>query len=146
MSVTLVPSSARTTTGTSGALDKAITGRGRATAAIFWLSITADESTGSDVLEVFLQHSLDGGSTWQDFAAFDPAAGNAGNAGLVQQLQWVRNTNDTEAQGAQMGAQSAGTVDNGPIGPDIRVYWAITDASGSASFTFEVSGRFELDR
>ena len=146
MSVTLVSSSARTTTGNSGSLDKAITGRGRATAAIFWLSITADESTGADALEVFVQHSLDGGTTWQDFAAFDPAPGDAGNAGFVQQLQWVRNTNDTEAQPAQVGAQGAGTVDNGPIGPDIRVYWAITDASGSASFTFDVSGRFELDR
>ena len=115
-----------------------------AKAASFWLSVTADESTTADKLNVWLQSSQDGGTTWQDFGRFTEQAGDVGSTGLVQILKWVRGTNETEATTPTDAGTgfTEGSVINGPIGPKVRAKSTVTDDSTSAAFTYAVAAQF----
>ena len=141
MTVTLVASAAITASGNGGTLAKDY---GNAKAATFYLTISADESTAADRLNVYIQSSFDGGTTLQDFASFTQAAGNDANAGFVEQLSWVRDTNDNEQQLATDAGLTAGNVENGPVGNQWRVKWVVIDDSGSASFTTKVDARISV--
>ena len=138
MSLVLVASAAKTASGNSGTLARDY---GNARAATFYLSITADESTAADTLNVYIQSSFDSGTTWQDFVSFTQAVGDTGNAGFVEQMSWVRETNDNEQQTVKDGALTHGNVENGPCGSLWRVKWVIVDDSASASFTLSVRAR-----
>lgn len=110
---------------------------GLARAGKFVLSITADESTASDKLNVWIQHSPDG-TYWQDLARFAEQSGNAGATTIVGTLNWVSETNETEAQTTSDGSLGASAVVNGPMWPYLRVKYTITDDSTNAAFTFTV--------
>lgn len=132
--LTLLTAAAVSTSSTSTAIQAQAS---RALAAKFILTVTADESTGSDKLDVWVQHSPDG-TYWQDLGAFAQQSGNAGSTTIVGTLNWVRVTNETEAQTTSDGSLAASNVVNGPIWNSLRVKYAVTNASASAAFTFTV--------
>lgn len=102
-------SAARTTTGTSTAFDT-----GDLISLLAALDITAASGT-TPTLDVKLQTSFDGGSTWVDVASFAQA---------------------TNASGDQTKLFSG-------VGPSCR--WSWTIAGTTPSFTFSIASKFNRD-
>lgn len=109
--------------------------------AVFYLIVTASSAPTS--LDVYLQHSLDAGATWIDFAHFTQV-GVATTA--FQALQWTRKQTDgtagTDVIGAGDGVLAAAKVINGPIIANyFRAKWVIT----GTSYTFSMSAVIDRD-
>lgn len=127
--VTLATASAVDSTST-GTTAKRLPGWARAFA--FTLDLTVDESTASDLLDVFVQTKLDG-TNWTDVVHFTQHAGNAGAKRYIEKV-----AASPAFAGFEVGtALGAGAVRD-LIGDDWRVRYTITDDSGSAAFTFTV--------
>lgn len=86
-------------------------------------------------LNLYVQHSLDGGTTWDDFISFL----QVGAVGTARQIaQWNRDAVSASAvHAASDAALTAGTVINGPVGDDWRLKWVIV----GTSYTFSVVAR-----
>jgi len=140
---TLLASAARTSSGTAAiSLTRDFS---EAISAALLLDVTVDESTAADRLNVYVQHSLDGGTTYDDIGHFTEHAGNGG--AKQYRMQWVRDITPTDPERLIAAASlGAGVVQAGPVGPDWRIQWAVTDDSGSASFTFSVKGQINRSR
>lgn len=136
---TLLASAAQTASGTQeiAAIDAP-------QAAVFLLDLTAAATDGTDTLNVYIQRSIDGGTTWRDvvsFAQFDGTASAAKHEALWT-LQGV--TPDNEIGAVNDGALAAGNVDQGcMLAPDLRVKWVIAGAPGP-SFSFSVKAKFQI--
>lgn len=105
-------------------------------AAVFELSVTAGTSAGTDTLNAYLQYTLDGGVSWQDFASFVQVLGN-GTFPLASYLQYATDQTTTGATVTHSdGALAAGTVVKGPIGSPWRV--KLVQAGTTAQFTVAV--------
>ena len=126
---TLVASAARTATGNSGALSLTL----EPDAAMIAVDVTV--ASASDTLDIYVQTSHDGGTTWTDFMHFTQLV-----AVIKKIMAWSskpdgnQNRADLTSGAAVL---AAATVLNGPIVPtQVRVAWVITGTS--PSFTFEV--------
>ncbi len=136
----LLASAARVASGNSGNL----VGYAPYTSATFTLTISADESTSADLLDVYIQRLLPDNTTYEDIVHFTQALGNAGNTG-------VQDIADVYA-GASAGIFDAtpndGTMAVGVAdlqwGDVLRVKWVIVDDSASASFTFKIDANFRV--
>ena len=137
--ITLVPSAARTASGTQAVT---INAPNLYDSAVFLLSITAAATDVGDTLDVYLQHSPDGGTTYDDFAHFTQVLGNGGaKKYLASWAHWV--TAESEMKAPADGGLAAGVL-QGPVGSTWRIKWVVVDAgTANASFTFSVtmSGR-----
>lgn len=100
----------------------------------FVLDVTADESTAADKLDVFVQTKLDG-TNWVDVVHFTQHDGNVGAARYVMKI----SAHIAEA-GFEVGSALAENTVRHLMGDEWRARWAITDDSGSASYTFSVAG------
>lgn len=132
---------ARTASGTSNAVALSAPLNRWLSGAAFHLSVSAAATEVGDLLDVFLQHSVDGGTTYTDFVRFTQVVGND-SVPKNFYAHWVGLMTPTTAQhAAQDGAMTAG-VNQGPIGDIIRVKWVVTAATttGNESFTFGVYG------
>lgn len=135
--VTISASSAKTTSGNSGVIKSF-----RADAAQFILNVTA--SSTPTTLDIYLQHSTDGGTTWFDFAHFAQVGAVATN---IQALTWSRRTtpNITATQAVVAtgdAALAAGVVINGPIFDNVfRAKWVIV----GTSYTFSLIACTDAD-
>jgi len=127
---TLLASDARTTTSTGEA---AVRLAGMVRAFAFTLDVTADESTGLDTLDVFVQTKADG-SNWTDVVHFPQ---HVGNAGLKRYIEKV--IAGPAFAGFEVGTALAAGEVRDMLGDDWRVRFEINDDSGSASFTFSVT-------
>lgn len=130
----LVPSAART----EGTGTKELPARFSAIAGVFLLNVTAAATEVGDTLDVYLQHSVDGGTTWNDFVHFTQVLGNGG----AKKFEAVWNAlmaPETELAAPGDAALAAG-VKQGPIGDKIRAKWVVVEANANAnaSFTFSV--------
>lgn len=135
---TLVSSAARTVSGNSGVL--AVPAQpGLINAGIFLLDVTAAATEAGDTLDVYIQSSIDGGTTWDDFVHFTQVIGTGGARKHL--AHWTRLVAPTTAMKAPQDAALAVGVQQGPIGPVWRVKWVVVDVvtGGNASFTFSVS-------
>jgi len=102
----------------------------------FLLNVTAAATAAGDTLDVYVQASCDGGTTWDDFVHFTQVLGNGGAKKYL--ARWQGMIAPTTAQAApQDGALAAG-VAAGPHGSVWRVKWVVVSAS-APSFTFSVS-------
>lgn len=137
MSLSLVASAARTSSNNSGALTPFGQKVGRLKAALFFLSVTAAATESSDTLDVYVQHSPDDGTTWDDFIHFTQVLGNGGAKKFI--ASWTRDvTPESELKAPADGSLAAGVL-QGPIAPTIRVKWVIVDSgTQNASFTFSL--------
>ncbi len=132
----LVASAARTANGNSGALY--LTHASGMRAAAFLLNVTAAATDAGDTLDVYVQHSSDGGTTYDDFIHFTQVLGNGGAKKFV--AHWVGTIAPTSALHAPADAALAAGVNQGPIGDTLRVKWVIVDAgTANVSFTFSVT-------
>jgi hypothetical protein len=102
------------------------------------LVVSAAGTGAGDTLNVYVQHSVDGGSTYDDFISFTQVLGNGGTKRF--EAQWVRDAiPNTPLRAASDGALSPGVI-LGPVGDNWRIKWVIVDGS-SASFTFALEAR-----
>lgn len=134
MATTLVASAARTASGNSGAL----TPFSRSPkAVVFLLTVSAAATDASDTLDVYIQHSPDGGTTYDDFVHFTQVLGNGGAKKYI--ATWFRDITPESDMKAPADTALAAGVLQGPIGSTLRVKWVVVD-SGNAdqSFTFKV--------
>lgn len=96
--------------------------------------MTAASGT-SPILNVYLQSSTNGGTTWYDFAHYSQIT-----AAKTTVMQWseLNSTNANKIDTATGdGLLASGTVINGPIvNSALRVKWSITGTT--PSFTFSV--------
>lgn len=146
----LLPSAARTTNGTwivgptdtyaagVSAVNKVVpTSRWRG--GVFLLNITAAATAASDTLDVYVQSSIDDGTTFDDFVHFTQALGNAGAKKYI--AQWiVEGTAPTTPLHAPQDAALAAGVSQGPVGVLWRIKWVAVDGGGAdTSFTFSLA-------
>ena len=133
----LLASAARIASGTSSVtLHGKLAGNLRAAA--FQLNVTAAATDVGDTLDVYIQHSTDGGSTFDDFIHFTQVLGNGGAKRIV--AHWVGILTPTTALHAAQDAAMAAGVSQGPIGETLRVKWVVVDAgTANVSFTFGVT-------
>jgi hypothetical protein len=106
--------------------------------ATFLLSVTAAATEVGDKLDVYMQSSPDGGTTYDDFLHFTQVAGNGG---AVKHLALVNfRVTPTSALHTPNDAALAVGVNQGPVSNLWRAKWVVTDAStDNASFTFSIS-------
>jgi hypothetical protein len=135
----LLASSARTASGTFTPDANLSTALARSGRAAFQLTVSAAATDVGDTLDVYLQSSLDGGTTWDDFVHFTQVLGNGGTKKFI--AAWSATITPTTALGAPADAALAAGVKQGPIGPQIRVKWVIVDADVDGSFTFGIKAQ-----
>jgi hypothetical protein len=137
--LTISASSVKSASGNSGVVQFP---DGAIDACQFLLNVTA--SNTPTTLDVYLQHSIDGGTTWYDFAHF-AQVGAVSTA--KQALTWSRRTtpNITASQAVVAtgdAALAAGVVINGPVVDNqFRAKWVIV----GTSYTFSLTGIFDKD-
>lgn len=135
MSLAILPSAVRTA---SGNLPLATAGLKpeRWDGGVFQLAVTAAATAAGDTLNVYIQHSTDNGTTWDDFVSFTQVLGNGGAKNLL--AFWTTDSTAPVANHAVAdGTLAAGTSNQGPVGDLWRVKWVIVNAS-NPSFTFAV--------
>lgn len=137
----LLSSSARTESGVSEPL-----GFGNSpSAASLQLNVTATATDVLDTLDVYVQHSVDGGDTWTDFVHFSQVVGNTGARRFS--ASWVEPSTPESSEEmviAPDAAMSAG-VRQVPVGPVWRVKWVVVDSgTDNASFTFSVHATVDV--
>lgn len=139
--LTLLASAARTAT--AGTAGTAVTGLGSYRHGTLFLDVTAAATDVGDTLDVYVQYSPDGGTTWDDYAHFSQVLGNGGTK------QYVIPFNIQGTPAAGHAPQTAGLAANSfragtDIGDRLRAYWVIVDDGGGASsFTFSLKGNFK---
>lgn len=137
--VDLLASAARTASGTftpDAAIAHSLARGGRAT---LQLTVSAAATDVGDTLDVYIQHSVDGGTTWDDFVHFTQVLGNGGAKKFL--AAWSSTITPTTALGAPADGALAAGVKQGPIGPQIRVKWVVVDADVDGSFTFGIKAQ-----
>lgn len=116
---------------------------------VFTLNVTTLSGVPSDTLSVWIQHTADGGTTWTDLLRFGNIAGTDSVANSKRFAYWSSRlapgpwvsslVADVERQ-IEDRSIAAGTVNQGPIGSQLRV--AYNYNSVTASFTFSITGFF----
>lgn len=111
----------------------------RLAAVVFSLSATAAAGTAT-TLNVYVQHSVDGGTTWDDFVSFNQIL-LADTFPEVYLAAWEQlpGTPWTPHK-AGAAALTAGSVLNGVVGSDWRVQWVL-GGTGGPSVTFSLRAR-----
>ena len=95
--------------------------------------------TGGGSLKVYFQHSVDGGTTWCDFMAYNTISSSTN---LNQMGQYVRSVADNAGASPPVntagvfaiidGSLTAGSVINGPVGDNWRLKWIVTSTFSAA--------------
>jgi hypothetical protein len=91
----------------------------------------AGGSVATGLLQLFLEDSFDGGTTWQDLVSSNTFAFGAG---AITQLFWVAGkiaTSGTQGGAAAVETLGAGIARQGPWGDRIRVREKVSGVSGS---------------
>jgi len=131
---TLVASAARTESGNSGSLTPFAATKS-IKAYLFLLTVSAAATAAGDTLDVYVQHSPDDGTTWDDFVHFTQVLGDGGAKKFIATS--MRDvTPESEIKAPADAALAAGVL-QGPISPTLRVKWVIVETD-AASFTFSV--------
>jgi len=131
---TLLASAARTASGTA-----VLTGdMTLLDAAAFLLDVTAAATEVDDTLDVYLQHSPDDGTNYDDFIHFTQILGNGGVKQII--AEWSgEQVVESEIHALADAALAAGVL-QGPKSGKWRLKWVIVNpGGGAASFTFSVS-------
>lgn len=106
-------------------------------ALLFLLKVTNADTDAGDTLNIYIQESLDGGTTWNDRVSFTQVIGTD-SASAIKAAINCEVAPETEL-GAQADASlAAGSVLQGPVAPLIRPKWIIVDGDGDATFTFGI--------
>jgi hypothetical protein len=129
--VVLQASAAKTATGTG----TAVSGMGDYRAIEFQCALTAAATASDDTLDVYVQTTLDNGTTWTDVVHFTQMLGDGGAKRYIAKIVWDAALTEFENATA-LGAAAQRSL----MGDQYRVRWAIVDANTqNASFTFSVT-------
>lgn len=106
-------------------------------AALFMLSVTAAAAAAGDTLDVWVQHSWDEGTTWDDFIHFTQVLGNGG--ALVHLCPWTLASSAPAAmhKAVTKTLTAANSPLLGPLGSQWRSQYTVVGAT--AAFTFSLS-------
>jgi len=103
------------------------------------LNVTSAAAAAGDTLDVYVQASSDGGTTWDDVAHFTQVLGNGGAKKSL--IRWQGEIAPTTAQAAPQDAALAAGVAQGPHGNLWSVKWVVVSASAPLfTFSVEASG------
>lgn len=107
-------------------------------AALVILNVTAAAAAAGDTLDVWVQHSWDDGTTFDDFIKFTQVLGNGGT--LVHLAPWSLYGGAPSAmhKAVTKTLVAGSSPILGPLGPVWRVQYT-TATAGTANFTFGVS-------
>lgn len=106
--------------------------------AVFLLNVTAAATEVTDTLDVYIQQSADGGTTWDDFIHFTQVLGTGGAKKYI--ATWSREAAAESEMKAATDAGIAAGVLQGPVTSTWRAKWVIVDAGTvNASFAFSIS-------
>lgn len=139
---TLLASAARTSSSTAAVT---ISNLQLVRSLVVQLDVTAAATDVGDLLDVYLQHSVDG-TNYDDFIHFTQVLGNGGAKKYL--AHWHRDVTPTTAQHAPNDGALAAGVAQGPVGCSAwRVKWVVVDAgTDDASFTFSVKAQVNYGR
>jgi hypothetical protein len=101
----------------------------------YQLTVSAAATAAGDLLDVYVQSTLDGGTTWDDVLRFTQVLGNGGAKKFIARPQFTVAA--TAALAAPQDAAIAAGVVVGPKARTQRVKYVVTSAS-APSFTFAV--------
>ena len=119
-----------------GANGTPVTGLGGHRRAVIVLNITASAHEAGDTLDVFVDVSPDGGTTWLNAVHFTQ---QAGNGAAVKQFAVLDAAAPGTAVVAVTSDAAAGVVRPALFGDQMRARWAIVDSGdGDSSHTFSV--------
>lgn len=101
------------------------------------VNVTAAATDVGDTLDVYIDTSYDGGSTWVNIMHFTQVLGNGGAKRYVMACKGapVASSNAVLASSDQ----SAGNALQFPLGDRIRYRGVTVDADANASFTYSVT-------
>lgn len=109
-------------------------GYSQITSAVIQLTVSAAAAAAGDTLDVYIQHSVDGGTTYDDFVHFTTVLGNGGAK------KFLAFWSGLVAPETELGAPTDGTlavgVKQGQTGSKWKTKWVI--AGGTPNFTFKV--------
>jgi hypothetical protein len=131
----LIASAGRTAGTTNG---DAVVVPPRAKALGFYLSITACAKDVDDTLDVKIQHTPDGGTTWDDLVHFTQVLGNDADDTWKEMAFINLDVAPEDELREPSTSLAAGNVIQGPIFPRVRAVAAIVDADADGGFTFSV--------
>lgn len=94
------------------------------------INITAG-GTATGTLNLYIQDSVDGGTTWDDMIASNAFTFGAGAATQRFIIAGKVATSITQGSAVSIEALTAGTVRSGPWGPQLRVREKVSGVSGS---------------
>lgn len=106
-------------------------------AALLILTVSAAAAAAGDTLDVWVQHSWDDGTSFDDFVHFTQVLGNGGT--LVHLCPWTLSSSAPAAMHKAVAKTltAANSPLLGPIGNVWRVQYTVATA-GTANFTFSV--------
>lgn len=116
-----------------------LTGAGPINAVAFELNCTVQAADVGDKLDVYVQTSLDGGSTWVDIVHFTQILGNVGAA----KVYYAKVENAAALTEFETGTALGAAAHRDFLGTHLRAKIAITndaDATVDSSFTFSLIG------
>jgi hypothetical protein len=104
------------------------------------LDITASATEAGDTLDVFVDFSWDGGTTWFNSVHFTQQAGNGAAVKQLATLMGAAYSTDPDAVLDVTADAAAGVVRQQLVGPLARVRYTIVDVAtgGNESHTFSV--------
>lgn len=128
---------------TTSGVAAAITVRPDVEWAEFLLNVSSAAAAAGDTLDVYVQASSNGGTTWDDFVHFTQVLGNGGAKAYL--TRWQGQIAPTTAQAAPQDAAMSAGVAAGPHGTTWRVKWVVVSASAPV-FTFTVTASGHVTR
>ena len=99
------------------------------------LNITGVPTGTTNTLDVYVQGSPDGGTTWQDLVAFRFTTAAAKKMFALSQLA----SGGATLIAASDGALASGTMVQGPFGDRLRLKWVFAVGDSSGSYTLSAS-------
>jgi len=136
---TLLASAARAVTGFQVISAATAPYVGLSEAARFVLIVSAAAAAAGDTLNVRIQRSYDGGTTYDDFVSFTQVLGNGGAKAFI--AEWsVYPTAESEMRAPTQALAAGGVIQGGPMGEQLKITWTI--AGSTPNFTFTVLAEF----
>lgn len=142
--ITLLASAARTASGTDALAN--LPHPELLESAVFELVVSVAATEAGDTLDVYVQHSIDGGTTYDDVVHFTQVLGNGGAKKFT--AEWRADVLPDSELHAPADASLAAGVLQGPKGATWRLKWVIVDANANVnqSFTFAVHAQVRRRR
>jgi hypothetical protein len=111
-------------------------------AATFQLTVSDKTFDGGTTLNVYIQRSVDGGTTWDDLVSFAQMTNSAvGDGAYIAEVNGVPVASLVDRVTTD-GTLSANTLRSTPLGERLRVKYTWANVAGTDTVTIKVTGCF----